>query len=327
VKVFVAGATGAVGRRLVPLLVADGHEVVAMTRSRVRSLSLRDAGAEPVVADGLDRNAVMAAVMRSEPQVVIHEMTGLSGVESLRSFDREFVRTNRLRTQGTDYLLAAARASGAERFVTQSFGNWDYERSGAAIKTEDDPLDPSPPKRQRHSLAAIRHLEDAVLGADRLDGLVLRYGNFYGPGTGFAPGGGIAPLLRKRRFPIVGDGAGVWSFVHIDDAARATAIAAQRGATGIYNVADDDPAPVAEWLPALAGALGAPAPRRVPAWLGRVAAGEVGVSMMTRIRGASNAKARRELGWTPRFASWRDGFRLGLTEAPADPMAAREVLP
>jgi nucleoside-diphosphate-sugar epimerase len=322
-KVFVAGASGALGRRLVPLLVECGFEVVAMTRSPDKQGSLRALGAEPVVAEGLDRGAVMTAVMRSEPEVVIHEMTGLTGVSSYRNFDREFALTNRLRTEGTDHLLAAARAAGARRFIAQSYGNWNYERTGAAAKTEDDPFDPDPPAHQRRSLAAIVALERAVLGAEAIEGIALRYASLYGPGTGIAHDGEIAALVRRRRLPIVGDGAGVWSFVHVDDAATATIAAIDRGAPGAYNVADDEPAAVADWLPELARALGAKPPRRVPVWLGRLASGEVGVSMMTRIRAASNAKARRELGWRPRYATYRQGFREGLgSPAPDRPAKA-----
>jgi 2-alkyl-3-oxoalkanoate reductase len=315
-KVFVAGAAGAIGRRLVPLLVAHGHEVTAMTRSYAKTRLLRALGADPVWADGLDAGEVMRAVARSRPEVVIHEMSGLAGTTSLRNFDRDFALTNRLRTEGVDHLLAAAHAVGARRFIAQSFGNWNYERTGSAVKTEEDPLDPDPPAAQRRSLEAIRTLESTVVNAHGLTGIALRYTNFYGPGTGFAADGEIAALLRRRAFPIIGDGAGVWSFVHVDDAAAATLAALEQGGRGVYNVADDDPAPAAEWLPELARRLGAPAPRRVPVWLGRIAAGEVGVSLMTRIRGASNAKARRELGWAPRYASWREGFADGRDDAP-----------
>jgi nucleoside-diphosphate-sugar epimerase len=320
-RVFVAGATGAVGRRLVPLLVAHGHDVTAMTRTPRKAWLLRRLGAEPVVADGLDEAAVMRAVTRSRADVVVHEMTGLAGVKGVRHFDREFALTNRLRTEGTQHLLAAAYAVGARRFIAQSFGNWNYERTGSAAKTEEDPLDPDPPAAQRQSLAAIRSLERTVVNADGLTGIALRYANLYGPGSGFAADGDIAAMVRKRALPIIGDGAGTWSFLHVDDAATATLAAMERGPIGIYNVADDDPAPVAEWLSELARRLGAPPPRRVPVWLGRIAAGEVGVSLMTRIRGASNAKARRELGWAPMYASWREGFAGGPTDAPASAAA------
>jgi nucleoside-diphosphate-sugar epimerase len=312
-KVFVAGASGAMGKRLVPLLVEGGFEVTAMTRSPEKERLLSELGARPVVADGLDRTAVMQAVMESGPDVVIHQMTGLAGLTSLRNFDNEFAQTNRLRTEGTDHLLEAARAAGARRFIAQSFGNWNYERTGAGPKTEQDPLDPDPPARQRQSLAAIRYLEEAVVGAE---GIALRYGGFYGPGTGLAEDGEIAGMLRKRRFPIVGDGSGIWSFIHMDDAATATMAAIDHGPPGVYNVSDDEPVAVADWLPELARVLGAKPPRHVPVWLGRLAIGEVGVSMMTSIRGASNAKAKRELGWRPRYPSYREGFRDGLGPSP-----------
>lgn len=315
-KVFVAGATGVVGRRLVPLLVASGYDVVATTRSPEKAASLRAIGADPVIADGLDREAVMKAVMRAEPEIVIHQMSGLTGVKSFKKFDDDFASTNRLRMEGTDHLLEAARAAGARRFIAQSYGNWNYERTGTVLKTEADPLDPSPPANQTKSLEAIRYAEDAVVGARGVAGIALRYGNFYGPGTGFAVDGGLVALVRKRKLPIVGDGAGVWAFIHIDDAATATIASIERGTPGIYNIVDDEPAPVAVWLPELARALDAKPPRRVPVWVGRLATGEVGVSMMTQIRGASNAKAKRELGWEPRYRSWREGFRSGLGDVP-----------
>jgi nucleoside-diphosphate-sugar epimerase len=308
-RIFVAGASGAVGGRLVPMLVDGGHDVVAMTRSPQKAEALRALGAEPAVADGLDRSAVMKAVVRAEPEVVIHQMTALSQIKSMKRFDDEFASTNRLRTEGTDHLVEAARAAGVRRLIVQSYGNWNYERTGTGLKSEDDPLDPNPPANQRRSLEAIRHAERATL---EFGGIALRYGAFYGPGTGLSRDGDMVELVTKRKWPIVGDGAGVWSFVHIDDAASATMAAMERGAPAIYNVADDDPAPVAEWLPALAAALGAKPPRRVPVWLGRLAVGEVGVSMMTQIRGASNAKAKRELDWTLRYPTWREGFVSGL---------------
>jgi nucleoside-diphosphate-sugar epimerase len=311
-RIFVAGAGGVVGARLVPMLIAGGHDVVAKTRSLGKSDALRAMGAEPAVADGLDREAVMQAVMRAEPEVVVHQMTALSQIKSLKRFDDEFALTNRLRTEGTDHLVEAARAAGVRRLIVQSYGNWNYERTGTGLKSEDDPLDPDPPANQRASIAAIRHLERAVLDAGDLEAIALRYGTFYGPGNAIGRGGEMLEMVAKRKLPIVGDGAGVWSFLHVDDAAGATIAAIDRGGPGIYNVADDEPAPVAEWLPALAEAIGAKPPRHVPVWLGRLAVGDVGVSMMTRIRGASNAKARRELGWEPRYPSWREGFVSGL---------------
>jgi nucleoside-diphosphate-sugar epimerase len=309
-RIFIAGATGAVGRRLVPLLVESGHEVTGMTRSRPEVV--RDLGATPVVADGLDAEAVRDSVTRARPEVVVHELTALSASIDMRHFDRDFAHTNRLRTEGTDNLLAAARAAGARRFVAQSFAGWPYAHEGGPVKTEDDPLDPHPARPFRKSLEAMEHLEHAVTHAEGIEGLVLRYGGFYGPGTSLARGGEHLDLVRKRRFPIVGDGAGVWSFAHIDDVAAATAAAAERGAPGLYNVVDDEPAPVREWLPVLARAAGAKPPRHVPKWLARPLAGEAAVVMMTEVRGASNAKAKRELGWSPRWPSWREGFAAGL---------------
>lgn len=311
-KVFVAGATGAIGKRLVPQLVASGYEVVAMTRAPRHADPLRAAGAQPVVVDVFDRSAVMQAVKRAEPEVVIHELTDLKGLKNFKQFDDEFALTNRLRIEGTDHLLEAARAAGARQFIAQSFGNWNYERTGTGLKTEEDPLDPNPPRNQTKSLGAIRYVENAVVGAHGIEGIALRYGNLYGPGTGFAADGEIVAMVRKRGFPIVGDGAGVWSFIHVDDAATATIAAMRRGAPGVYNIVDDEPAPVATWLPELARALGAKLPRHIPVWLGRLVIGDVGVSMMTQVRGATNAKARRELGWKPSYSTWRQGFRTGL---------------
>jgi nucleoside-diphosphate-sugar epimerase len=319
-KVFVAGAGGAIGGRLIPLLTAGGDDVVAMTRSPGKADALRALGAEPVIADALSRESVMQAVVRTEPDAVVHELTALTNIKSLKNFDREFELTNRLRTEGTDHLLEAASAAGARRFIAQSFGNWIYGRSGTALKTEEDPLDPNPPANQLRSLQAIQYLESAVVAAG---GIALRYGGFYGPGTDLAQTGTFADLVRKRRLPIIGNGAGVWTFVHIDDAAAATVAALRRGDAGIYNVVDDEPVAVREWLPYLAKALGAKPPRRVPVWLGRIAAGEVGVSMMTQIRGSSNAKARRELDWAPRWRSYKEGFRDGLADVDPRSRAAR----
>jgi 2-alkyl-3-oxoalkanoate reductase len=314
-RIFVAGATGALGRRLVPLLVERGHQVTGMTRTAAKAAGLRAAGAEPVVADALDREAVLAALAAARPEVVVHQLTALAEMTDFRKLDQGFALTNRLRAEGTEHLLAAARAAGARRFVAQSFAGWPFARVGGPVKTEDDPLDPDPPAQLRRTLDAIRHLESAVLGAEGLEGVVLRYGGFYGPGTSAGEGGFMLEDLRRRRFPLVGAGTGVWSFVHIDDAATATMAAVERGAPGIYQIVDDDPAPVSEWLPALAAAVGARPPRRVPAWVARLAAGAHGVVLMTEVRGASNAKARRELGWRPAWPSWRQGFREGLGDA------------
>jgi nucleoside-diphosphate-sugar epimerase len=315
-KVFVAGGSGAVGRRLVPRLVAEGHQVVAMTRDAGKAPWLSEVGAYPVIADALDRAAVRAAVAGTEPAVVIHQLTALSGAGNYKQFDREFALTNRLRTEGTDYLLEGARTAGVRRFIAQSYGNWNYARTGTGLKTEQDPFDATPPANQQESLAAIRYLESAVAGAEGIEGIALRYGNFYGPGTGLAMDGVILAQIRKRRLPIVGNGSGVWSFVHTDDAAAAAIAAIRHGAPGVYNVADDEPLPVSVWLPLLAEAVGAKRPIRVPVWLGRLAAGEVGVSMMTQIRGTSNAKAKAELGWAPQYRTCREGFRSGLGEVP-----------
>ncbi len=311
-RIFLAGATGAVGSRLVPQLLAAGHQVTGTTRTPAKAGALRAAGVEPVVADGLDREAIVAAVVAARPDAIVHQLTGLSGMGRLRDFDGAFALTNRLRTEGTDHLLAGARQAGARRFVAQSYAGWPYARGDGPVKTEDDPLDPEPVPSMRETLAAIRRLEAAVTGAEGIEGVVLRYGGFYGPGTGMAPGGEQLEMVRKRRFPIVGDGGGVWSFVHIDDAAAATLAALERGTPGIYNVVDDEPAPVRAWLPALAEAAGARPPRRLPRWVGRIAAGEALTTLMTESRGASNAKARRELGWRPAYPSWREGFRTAL---------------
>jgi nucleoside-diphosphate-sugar epimerase len=306
-RVFVAGATGAIGRRLVPQLVADGHHVTATTRTEAKVELLTGLGAEPVVVDGLDAAAVGAAVAQAEPDAIVHQMTALAGRTDLRRFDRTFATTNRLRTAGTDNLLAAARAAGVRRVVAQSFTGWPNERTGGPVKIERDPLDPNPPKAQRETMAAIRHLEKAVLDAP-LAGVVLRYGMFYGPGASDE----MVQLLRKRRMPIAGNGEAIWSLLHVDDAATATIAALERG-QGVYNVVDDDPATVAEVLTTVAAIVGAKPPPHVPVWLARLAAGEVGVSMLTQVRGSSNIKVKRELEWAPRWSSWRDGFRHGLS--------------
>jgi nucleoside-diphosphate-sugar epimerase len=306
-RVFVAGATGAIGKQLVPRLVAAGHEVHGMTRTQTKQKMLHELGAVPVVADALDPDQVAEAVGRATPDVIVHELTAIGSLNP-RHFDRDFSLTNRLRTEGTDNLLSAGQAIGVRRFVAQSYGAWPYVRTGGAIKTEEDPLDPNPAREMRKTLAAIRHLEQAVLGAQWTRGIVLRYGAFYGPGTSMTPGEEMPEMIRKRKFPLVGDGGGVWSFIHIADAADATVAAVERGDRGIYNVVDDDPAPVAEWLPTLAEELGAKKPIRVPRFIGRLFAGEAGVVMMTEARGASNAKAKRELAWYPAHPSWRQGL-------------------
>jgi nucleoside-diphosphate-sugar epimerase len=319
-RIFVAGGTGVIGQQLLPRLVAEGHQVTATTRNPGRTGQLRALGAEPVILDGLDGVAVGEALARAEPEVVIHQMTALAGagLGNLRKWDREFAVTNQLRTAGTDHLLAGARAAGARRFIAQSYAGWPGDRGGRPVQDEGDPLDAHPPAGQRESMAAIRHVELAVPAAAPMEGIVLRYGSLYGLGASDE----FFDLLRKRAAPILGSGAGIWSFLHVTDAASATAAAVGRGAPGIYNVVDDEPAAVAEWLPVLAQALGAKPPRRVPLWLGRLAAGEVGVSMMTQIRGCSNAKAKRELGWQLAWPSWRQGFQHGLAPAATPPADA-----
>jgi nucleoside-diphosphate-sugar epimerase len=307
-RVFVAGATGAIGRELVPMLVAREHQVTAMSRGGARTIAAEE-GVDPVAVDGLDREAVERAVAEAKPDVVVHQMTALGGDLDFRRFERTFAPTNRLRTEGTANLIAAAAAAGADRFVAQSFAGWPFAREGGPVKSEEDPLDADPPEAVRSTIDAIKELERAVTEAEGLDGLVLRYGGFYGSGTSLGPAGEQTELILKRRFPIVGDGGGVWSFIHIRDAATATLAAIEGGEPGIYNIVDDEPAPVREWLPYLAEVLGAKPPRRVPRWIGRLAGGEHGVILMTSIRGASNAKAKRELDWTLRYPSWREGFR------------------
>jgi nucleoside-diphosphate-sugar epimerase len=299
-RVFVAGATGAIGAKLVPQLVERGHEVIGTSRSPERADRLRALGAEAVVLDLLDPHAVREAVAAARPEAIAHEATALARMTDFKHFDRSFAPTNRLRTEGTDALLAAAREVGVRRFVAQSYAGWPYARNDGAVKTEEDPLDPTPVPTMRETLAAIRHLERAVVDAG---GVALRYGGFYG-----SPDDPQVELVRKRRLPIVGDGEGVLSFVHLDDAAAATALALEDGAAGIYNVVDDDPAPASEVLPALAAAVGAKPPRHVPRWLARLVAGEAGVVLMSEARGASNAKAKRDLGWALRYPSWRQGF-------------------
>jgi nucleoside-diphosphate-sugar epimerase len=305
-RIFVAGATGAVGRRLVPRLIGNGHSVVGLTRTPAKTGLLRELGAEPVVADALDETALRALVSAAKPDVIVHQLTDLKGASDLRKFDRVFASSNRLRTTGTDHLLAAARDCGVKRFVAQSFCGWPYARVGGDVKVEDDPLDQDPPQELRETLDAIRYLEHAVTTTPGLVGVALRYGGFYGPDTGvFDPA--TIERIRRRRMPLIGGGTAWWSFLHINDAAEATALAVERG-EGIYNIVDDDPAPVHAWLTEIAAMLGAKQPFGVPAWLGRLAAGQHIVVMMTQSRAGSNAKAKRELGWSPRHPSWRQGF-------------------
>jgi nucleoside-diphosphate-sugar epimerase len=309
-RVFVAGATGVVGQQLVPSLIAAGHEVTGTTRSPAKATALQAAGATPVIVDGLDRQAVLDAVKAAQPEVIVHQMTALASMRSFRNFDKEFAVTNELRTKGTDYLLEAAQQAGTRRFVAQSFSGWNNARTGGLVKTEEDPLDPDPVASTRKSMAAIRHVEQTVPGAVP-EGLVLRYGMFYGHGASDS----MLDIVRKRQMPVIGGGTGIWSFCEVSDAAAAAAAAVTQGAPGLYNIADDDPAPVREWLPYLAECLGAKAPMRAPVWLGKLLAGDLVVSLMTQTRGSSNAKARKELDWSPRYASWREGFRVWVNTA------------
>jgi nucleoside-diphosphate-sugar epimerase len=315
-KVFVAGATGALGKQVVPMLVSRGHEVTGMTRIPAKEDLIRSLGARPAVTDALDPEAVAEAVAEAEPDAVIHELTAINAGAFGRSLDKMFAQTNRLRTEGTDHLLAAARAVGARRFIAQSFAGWPFERTGGPVKTEEDPLASNPPKSVSETLGAIKYLERVVTEAEGIEGVALRYGGFYGPATSIAlnPDGEQVAMLRKRRLPVIGNGAGIWSFVHIADAAAATVAALDHGEPGVYNVVDDEPATAAAILPDLAKAIGADPPRRIPRWLGRLIAGEGNTIMMTEVRGASNEKAKRELRWEPRYPSWRLGFREGLEQ-------------
>ncbi|HYZ30449.1 MAG TPA: NAD(P)-dependent oxidoreductase [Thermoleophilaceae bacterium] len=316
-RIFVVGASGAIGTRLVPQLIDRGHEVVGTYRSPAHAERVRALGAKPVQLDVLDRRAVRQAVLENDPEAIIHQATALTNARFSRNLDRTFAQTNRIRTEGTDALLSAAREAGVGRFVAQSFASMRYGRDGAMVKTEDDPLNPAPLKSTRESNAAMRHLDEAVTEAG---GIALRYGGFYG-----ADNDGLVEPVRKRQFPIVGDGGGVFSFIHLDDAAAATVLAVEHGVPGIYNVVDDEPAPVREWLPVLAAALGAKPPRHVPRWLARVVAGEGAVMIGTESRGASNAKAKRDLGWTLRYPSWRQGFVAAYAPLRRDRQAPAET--
>ncbi|HZY62789.1 MAG TPA: NAD(P)-dependent oxidoreductase [Edaphobacter sp.] len=313
-RIFLAGGTGAIGRRLIPFLRQSGHEVTATTRSNGKLEVLRNLGAKPVLLDAFDRRSVEKAVIEAQSDVVMHQMTALANLKDFRKFESELALTNRLRTEGAEILLQAAQSAGAKRFIAQSYSGWPNERTGSRIKTESDPLDPNPPDAMKPTVKALIQLEQMVTNAQALTGIVLRYGSFYGPGTGVAPDGILVEALQSRQFPIIGSGTGIWSWVHIDDAARATVLALEYGESGIYNIVDDEPAEVATWLPVLADAVKAKAPRRIPAWLGRLFIGEAGVSMMTRSRGSSNAKAKQALHWQPSYASWREGFHYGLTD-------------
>jgi len=312
-RILLAGASGALGRTLTPALVAAGHHVFGTTRTG-NAGPIAAAGATPLTMDGLDRTSVLQAVEEARPDVIIHQLTALrTGIDPTH-FDRSFATTNRLRTEGTDHLLEAARTFGVGRVLTQSFTGFTNPRTGPGLADETSGYDPDPAPAARQTLAAIRHVDETVGGATDLEGVVLRYGGFYGPGTGIAKGedGDLLEMVRRRRMPVVGSGAGVWSFVHVADAANATVAAVEAAAPGLYNVVDDEPAPVSEWLPALAAALGAKPPRPLPLWLARPLLGEHGVNLMTKIRGSSNAKAKRELGWTLTYPTYRVGFATGL---------------
>src|SRR4051794_27489811 len=300
-RIFVAGASGAIGTRLVPQLIDRGHEVIGTHRSPRNAERVRALGAEPIEIDLLDARAVRKAVLETEPEAIVHQATALADLRDFKHFDRSFAQTNRLRTEGTDALLAAAGEAGVERVVAPSLASARYAREGGWVKTEDDPLDPSPVPAMRDTNAAMRYLDQAVTDAG---GIALRYGGFYG-----ASNDGLLEPVRKRLFPIVGDGGGVSSFIHLDDAAAATVLALEHDGPAIYNIVDDEPAPVHEWLPVLAQALGAKPPRHLPTWLARLLAGDAVTVMSTEARGASNEKAKRELGWTPRHPTWRTGFK------------------
>ncbi len=310
-RVFIAGASGAIGVPLVAQLIDAGHEVIGAHRSPASAERVRALGATPVALDLLDARAVRIAVLEHEPDAIVHQATALADVKFGRSLDKTFAQTNRLRIEGTDNLLAAAREAGVRRIVGQSFASYRYARSGGPVKTEDDPLDPTPVRNTEETNAAMRHLDLAITDAG---GIALRYGGFYG-----AAGDGLIEPVRKRMFPIVGDGGGVMSFIHLDDAAAATVLALEHDGPAIYNIVDDEPAPVRDWLPMLADALGAKPPRHFPRWLARLFAGEAGVVMGTESRGASNAKAKRELGWTLRYPSWREGFAAAYGSAREEP--------
>jgi nucleoside-diphosphate-sugar epimerase len=305
-RVLVVGASGAIGSRLVPQLIEHGHEVIGTFKSAASADRLQALGAKPEALDALDPSAVRKVVLETKPEAIVHQATALANVRFSRSIDRTFAPTNRLRTEGTDALLAAAREAGVQRFIAQSFASYRYARTGGPVKTEDDPLDPTPPEAARETNAAMRHLDEAVTSAG---GIALRYGGFYG-----ASDDGLVALVRRRFYPIVGDGSGVSSFIHLDDAAAATVLALEHEGPGLYNVVDDEPAPMSEWLPELARVLGAKPPRHLPRWIAKLVAGEGMVVMATESRGASNAKAKAELGWTLRYPSWRQGFRAAYGE-------------
>jgi nucleoside-diphosphate-sugar epimerase len=308
-RVLVVGASGAIGTRLVPQLIEHGHEVTGSSRSPAKAGRLRLLGAEPVVLDALDPAAARRVLATVRPEAIIYQATALADAGFSRNMDRTFAATNRLRTAGADMLLAAARDAGVSRFVAQSFAPYRYARQGGPVKTENDPLEPDPPAGMRQTFAAMTHLDQAVTAAR---GIALRYGGFYGD-----PDDALARAVRKRQYPLVGSGDGISPWIHLEDAAAATVLALEHGTPGIYHVTDDEPAPMREWLPALAAALGARPPRHFPAWLARLIAGEGMVVLAAEARGAANAKAKRELGWTLRYASWRQGFPAAYGQRPA----------
>lgn len=311
-RILLAGASGAIGQTLIPLLVQHQHEVFGAFRNPSHSERVQALGATPVVLDALDGQAVNDRMAEIRPQVVIHQLTAIPPRIDLRHFDRDFELTNRLRTEGTRNLTTAAVRAGAERFLAQSFTGWPYARRGIRLKTEEDDLDPSPPPKMKTTLDALEMLEHTVLREQGLTGIVLRYGPFYGPHSSIALDGTLVEDIRRNKLPIIGQGTGVWSFLHLHDAATATLAALTRAQRGLYNIVDDDPAPVSEWLPYLAQCVGAKPPRHVPNWLAKILIGEHAVALMNDIRGVSNAKARKELEWTPRWSSWRQGFQEGL---------------
>jgi nucleoside-diphosphate-sugar epimerase len=311
-KIFVAGSTGAIGKYLIPQLIEAKHQVVALVRTHQKGKEVETLGAEVSLANALNDKELTEAIKKVKPEVIIHELTALAHFTgNFRRLDKEFTLTNHFRTKTTDVMLAAAHEAGTRRFIAQSFCGWPYARKGGPVKSEEDPLDPYSPKSFTKTLAAIQYLEKSVCNAPDIEGLALRYGFLYGPGTGIEINGDLVNLIQKRKFPLVGNGAGIWSFIHVQDVAKATVTAVSRGDTGVYNITDDEPAPVSDWLPYMASVLGAKPPRRIPVWLARLLIGEGGVSMMTKIRGGSNAKAKRDLGWHPSYPSWRIGFTEG----------------
>jgi nucleoside-diphosphate-sugar epimerase len=311
VRVFVAGASGVIGRRLIPHLVEAGHDVTGMTRHEDRAERIRAQGAAAVVCDVFDASALTRSVVAAGPEVVVHELTDIPRAIDVRRYAEVMAGNDRIRTEGTRNLVAAAREAGARRMVAQSIA-FAYAPVGGPVKDEDDPLFLDAPDPLGPTIRALAELERQVLEDGDLEGLVLRYGLFYGPGTTYAADGATASRVRRHRFSVVGSGSGVYSFVHVDDAATATVAAVERGAPGIYNVVDDEPAEISEWLPFYAEVLGAKAPGSVPMWLARLAGGGRMTLLMERLRGASNAKARSELEWEPAYRSWRVGFREDL---------------